>query len=228
MTEIVVIVPVLNRPQRALLVAQSLHESAVHDYRLVFVCSPGDDAEIDACHYASRELGADIHIVNWQPGHGDWAKKINAVYAQTEEPFLLLGADDLVFHPGWDVAALEIAHRGFGVVGTNDLGNPTVKRGLHSTHPLVARDYIDACGTVDECGKILHEGYRHNWVDAELVETAKQRGAWAFAADSLCEHFHPFWSKAEDDPTYVAGREHYNADSRLFQSRRRLWEAVAA
>lgn len=228
MTEILVIVPVLNRPQRALLVAQSLAEATVRDYRLVFVCSPDDDAEVDACTRVCAHYDALVMVVDWQPGHGDWARKINAVYTQTSEPFLLLGADDLVFHPGWDTAALELAHAGFGVIGTNDLGNPTVQRGIHSTHPLVSRAYAGACGTVDECDKILHEGYRHNWVDAELVETAKQRGAWAFAAASRVEHFHPFWGKAQDDATYLAGREHYAADARLFQARRRLWEAVAA
>ena len=224
MTDIAVLVPVLNRPGNAGPLATSLAAATTVPHRLVFVCSPYDDAEIAAC----RRTGADVLVVDWQPGHGDWARKIHAVYDTTDEPFLLLGADDLTFHPGWDIAVLDRAREGWGVVGTDDMGNPTVRRGLHATHPLVARDYADACGTIDECGKILHEGYRHNWVDNELVETAKQRGAWSFCAESRIEHRHPLWKTATDDDTYRAGREYYAADGQLFQSRRRLWEAVAA
>lgn len=228
MTEIAVIVPVLNRPAAALPLAMSLADATTVPYRLIFVCSPDDTAEIHACRYVAGELGADVITVDWQPGRGDWARKTNLAYRFSDAPFLLLGADDLVFHPGWDTAALALAHRGFGVVGTDDMGNPTVKRGLHSTHPLVSREYVDSCGTVDECGKILHEGYRHNWVDAELVETAKQRGGWVFCPDSRVEHKHPFWGTAPDDDTYRAGREHYAADAQLFRQRQRLWEARAA
>ncbi len=222
--EIVIVVPVLGRPQNAQPLVDSIRAATTVEYEVVFVASRDDDAEFAAC----EATGCRVLPNGRLPRAGDWAKKINALYKLHKAPFLLLGADDLRFHPGWDTAALELAVQGYGVVGTNDLGNGTVMRGDHSTHPLVSRHYIDACGTVDECGKVVHEGYTHNFVDVELVETAKARGAWAFAADSHVEHRHHLWGKGEDDATYRLGREHYAEDHRLLASRRKLWEKVAA
>lgn len=217
MTEIAVVVPVLGRPQRAAPLVASLTETTPqHLARLLFVCSLDDRAQLEAC----RATGCET-LLSDDPR---WAPKINLGYRETGEPFLLLAADDLRFHLGWAEAALELfATSDVGVVGTNDLGNPTVKRGLHSTHPLVCRGYADRHGTVDGPGAVVAECYQHNWVDAELVETAKARGCWAFAAESVVEHCHPFWHKGADDATYELGRAGYRADQALFTRRRRLW-----
>lgn len=111
-----------------------------------------------------------------------------------------------------------------GVVGTNDLGNPRVIAGKTATHSLVTRAYVGEHGTVDEPGKVLHEGYQHNFCDTEFVETAKRRGAWAFAGDSVVEHLHPHWSKGDDDETYRRGQAGFEVDRRLHARRRRLWQ----
>lgn len=224
MSDLVVIAPVLNRPHRAQLLADSLHVAAVLDTRLVFVCSPHDTVEIAAV----RATGADVLVATWDPGRGDWSKKINYAYRHTQEPYLLLAADDLHFHKGFDIAMVSLAEHGYGVVGCSDAGNPTVKRGDHSTHPLVARAYADEFGTIDEPGLIVHEGYRHNCPDVELVETAKARRQWAFTRDAVVEHLHPFWRKGDDDATYALGREGYHEDRRLYQHRRVLWAKAAA
>jgi hypothetical protein len=222
--EILIVVPVLGRPKAAQPVADSVRENTTVPYRLVFCCNAEDNHQIAAC----LATGCDVQFFPPAPRPGDWAKKINTVYSRSTEPFLLCAADDLVFHPGWDVAALRVAAEGWGVIGTNDLGNSAVMAGMHATHPLVSRHYADCCGTADECGKFLHEGYTHQLVDVELVETAKARGAWAFAADSHVEHRHPFWRKGVDDETYRLGRARYAQDQALYQQRRRLWETIAA
>jgi hypothetical protein len=46
--------------------------------------------------------------------------------------------------------------------------------GRHSTHSLVTRDYVERFGTIDEAGVVLHEGYPHEFVDDEFVQTAMQ------------------------------------------------------
>jgi hypothetical protein len=221
---IAVIVPVLSRPTRAQPLVDSLAGST-DQARAVFVCSPGDDDQL-AASYAT---GAETIIADWQPERADWARKCELARNLTDEPFLLLGADDIHFHPGWADAVLAIFDAyDVGVVGTNDLANPTVKRGLHSTHPVVCRGYADAHGTIDEPLAMLPTCYWHNWVDAELVETAKTRGCWAFAPDARVEHAHPFWHTAVDDDTYRRGRRFYEEDAQLFRERQRLWTQVAA
>lgn len=218
---IAVLAPVLRRPDRAGPLAESLFASEP-DATLMWLCSPGDLEEQQACQAA----GGVVTVVAWEPGHADWARKINYGFALARNlgcRWMLLGSDDLRFHAGWADEAVRVGDEtGACVVGTNDLGNATVMRGDHSTHPLVHRDYLE-CGTVDAEGRIASECYWHNWVDAELVQTAKSRGTWAFADGSHVEHLHPFWRKGDDDPVYQLGRSHYKDDQDLYYSRRHLW-----
>lgn len=227
LSRIAVIVPVLNRPQNAAPLVESLKASGA-DALLVFVCSTGDADEIDAC--VSQAVRSDVavlfEIVEWELGPGDYAKKINHAYQWTEEPLVLLAADDLVFHPGWLEAVEKIVDEfDVGVIGTNDRANPLVKQGLHSTHPVVRRCYIDTYGgVVGEPGVVYHEGYDHQWVDCELVQTAQARGCYAHAHDAIVEHRHPLFSHdVKSDDTYCKGQAKGREDHALFQSRRHLW-----
>ena len=220
MSTIVVVAPVLNRPHNAQRVVDSFIASKA-DARFLFVCSPGDTRQIKA----SQATSAEVLVVDFDCGRGDWARKINTAFTQTDEEFLLLAADDLRFHQGWDREALRVAEQHeAGVIGTNDLGNPTVMRGQHSTHSLVRRAYIEEQGTIDEPGKVLCERYWHNWCDNELVETAEARNRWAFARRSHVEHLHPHWGHGELDTTYRQGLRHFTEDRMLLQRRRVLWK----
>ncbi len=78
--------------------------------------------------------------------------------------------------------------------------------GEHATHLLIRRSYIDEHGASWDGPKLVcHEGYRHNYVDDEIVMAAKTRGQWAMALGSFVEHLHPLWEKGEDDATYELG-----------------------
>lgn len=216
--EVVIIVPVLRRPQRASTLVESITSATPEPHRILFVCSPDDTDE----QKAVSDTKADMLVVDWEPGHGDYAKKINAGYRASTEPLLFLAADDLKFHPGWLTAAQAHLSARVQVVGTQDLGNPRVLRGVHSTHTLVTRRYADR-GTIDEPGKVYHEGYWHEYCDDELVETAWYRKAWAFAADSVVEHLHPAWGKAQMDDLYRQEPRRLRYGRRLFLRRRHLW-----
>lgn len=208
----------LGRAHRVGPLLESL-AAATTDYRVLFLLTPGDTDVIGAVETA----GGDWVAVQ-RRDRGDYARKINAGYRATTEPLLFLGADDLHFHPHWfERAVAPFTDSRVGVVGTNDLGNRRVISGDHATHALVRRSYIDEHGTIDEPGKVLHEGYAHEYVDDELVGTAKHRGAWAFAADSVVEHLHPQWGKAPSDPMYDAQAERMSTSRHLFLRRRRLW-----
>lgn len=216
------LIPVLRRPERVAPLAESFRLTAGEADRLMFLCSLDDLAELEAVVSA----GHTPQIVSWKPGRADWARKINWGFRRAVSlgfEWMLLGADDVRFHPGWIEAALTAhAETGACVIGTNDLGNPTVKRGLHSCHPLVHRDYL-GCGTIDEDAKVVTEAYHHNFVDAELVATAKAWNTWAFAVDAVVEHLHWAWRKGEDDEVYALGRARYREDERLFREREGLW-----
>lgn len=213
----VIAVPVLRRPHRVTPLLESIEAATPESYRVLFVCTTGDEAEIAAV----EATGSDLIEIPWR--RGDYARKINAAYRNSTEPYLFLAADDLHFHPGWLAEAMGMFRPGVGVVGTNDLGNLRVQRGVHSTHSLVTREYVDAFGTIDEPGKVLHEGYWHEYVDDEFVETSWKRKAWAFAKHSIVEHLHPAWGKGEMDDLYREQPARMKQGQRLFLKRRPLW-----
>lgn len=213
---IVVVMPVLGRPGHAAeAYEQAMGAQRDVPYRVVFVPTEGDDAEIRAC----RATGADVLV---SPVEG-WAAKLNYAFRRTSEPWLLCGADDLCFCPGWADVALERAG-GAGVVGTNDLANARVQAGTHSTHPLIARWYAEEYGTIDQPGLVAHPGYRAWFADDELVQTARARRAWVFVRGCHVEHLHPHYGKADDDATYRLGQAASTADRLLFEQRRPLWQ----
>ncbi len=219
--QILVAVPVLNRPRRARPFYESLCAATPAELvRLVFLTSPGDHKERRAVVALDGEIPADSELVGWRPEGGDWARKLNYAIAHSSEPFILCAADDLAFGPGWAEAALACAEAsGAGVVGTNDLHN--TRRETHSTHPLVRRSYAER-GAIDG-GPCLHEGYDHQFVDDELVGTAKSRGAWTFCREAVVEHLHPYFGLAPADDTYRKGWRQTAADNVLHRQRRRLW-----
>lgn len=223
MEGIAVLIPVLGRPQRAGPIADSIAASADEiPLQPIFLCTPGDDEQIQA----AAATHADLIVMPFPQGRGDYARKLNIGYRQAHEQgfeWMFLAADDLVFRPGWAEAALRWHQRtGACVVGTNDLGNRRVINGRHSTHSLVHRDYAE-CGTVDEEDRILHEGYWHNYVDEEFVQTAMWRGTFTPAPDAIVEHMHPDWGKGTMDDTYRLGKDTFNIDRAYYESRCYLW-----
>jgi len=212
--ETAVIVPVLGRPGNAVPFMESLKASGAPLARVYAVASPGPDTD------AWLEAGA--VVIPWNgPPPGTFAEKVNLGYLHTDEPWLFLTGDDVKFHPGWLDQAQAAARDGADVVGTNDLHNPRTTAGDNSPHPLIRRAYVDERGASWDGPKtVAHEGYRHWFVDQEIVDAAKQRGAWTMAFHSKVEHMHPLWGLAEDDDTYRLGQSHVEADKALFRARR--------
>lgn len=227
MNELVVVVPVLARPRNVEPLVASYDSARTVSSRLLFVCSPDDARQIQACEKAA----VGFIVAEFAAGSGDFARKINLAYSLTVEPFIFQAADDVDFQPGWDAEALSVAETlGVGVVGTNDDGNPAVMRGDHSTHSLIRRAYVDEHGgSLDGPGVVFHPGYGHQFCDTELVELAKSRGEWGFAADAVVRHHHPFWDRrVRTDATYRKGLSTGAADRRLYQQRSRRWTTVRA
>jgi len=213
---VAIIVPVLKRPANVRPLYDSfISATSTDDARMYFVAQRSDTEE----RAAIEAIGLEPILVD--DVDRSWAKKINRGYERSTEPWILLGADDLRFHDGWVGRVRGMLTTHVGVIGTNDLGNPNTINGSHSTHPLVRRTYANICGTVDERGKIVHEGYDHNYPDTELVATARRRGLYVHRVDCVIEHLHPAWGKGQNDPVYIRGNLHVQEDSLLFTNRAR-------
>lgn len=215
---IAVLVPVLSRPHRVRALVDSFRAAtSPGDAALYFVAQASDGAELEAI----RAAGLEPIVVGDEDR--SWARKVNRAYERTRETWMLLGADDLRFHAGWVDSVRRLLSVHEGVIGTNDLGNPSTMRGVSSTHPLVRRKYAQVCGTIDERNKVLHEGYDHNFADSELVNTAKRRGLYVHCFGCRVEHLHPAWGKGEWDAVYARGQQTYHQDGELFSARGRLY-----
>ena len=206
-----VIVPVLGRPESAAPFMQSLRAST--GLATVYAISQPDDTETTDAWVAA---GAEVLIC----ANTTFAEKVNWGYELTDEPWIFIVGDDVRFHPGWLDHAQATAGDDYDVIGTNDLGNPRVLNGEHATHMLIRRAHVDKVGASwDGPGVVCHEGYRHWYVDDEIVTAARQRGVFAMAIGSVVEHLHPAWGKGERDEVYELGQSHADEDRALFEKR---------
>lgn len=219
-----VIVPVMKRPQNAEPFMRSVLAST--GLATVYVMADEDDEEtIEAWFEAGAEH---VHRHDYGGRPGTFAEKVNKGFEYTGQdngwnnisPWVFIVGDDVRFQAGWLDHAQAVAGDQYHVIGTNDLGNPRVTAGDHATHILFRRSYVDEIGgSWDGPGKIAHEGYRHWFVDDEIVNAAKQRGTWAMALGSVVEHFHPAWGKAPGDEVYERGQKDADKDRLLFERR---------
>jgi hypothetical protein len=210
MADIAVVVPVLHRPHRAASFMESVSGGTV------YVVADEMDVETQSAWIAAKAN------VLWSP-RTSFAEKVNYAYSITDEPWIFMTGDDVVFHAGWAEELLRVAgETGASVVGSNDLANPRCEDGSHAPHLLISRQYIAERGASwDGPGVVCHEGYRHMFVDDEIVTVAKQRGVYAFAKDAVVEHLHPVVEKAEVDATYQLGWSFADVDKSRFAERMR-------
>lgn len=218
-TGLVIIIPMLGRPHRIDPLLESI-DQATPKASILFMLSSNDTA----VRTKVRSTGRPYREMSYR-SVGDYATKINNGSACTTEPLIFTAADDLYFHPGWFGHALAQLAPGIGVVGTNDLGNPRVIAGDHATHFLITREYAQR-GLIDRPtpNLIFCPEYPHEFVDDELVGTAKKRGAWAMAIDSHVEHLHPHWGKAPTDTLYEQQRYRMRLGQSIYRRRFRLWQ----
>ena len=146
--------------------------------------------------------------------------KLNYGYAHSTADWIQFVGDDVTFHPGWLDHQQWIADSYKAkVVGSADLANPRVMAGEHATHWMVARDYIEESGASwDGPGTFAHEGYKHWFVDDEIVLKAKLEGVFQSALGAVIEHHHPIVG-APSDRVYKKNDQHAERDKIRFRKR---------
>lgn len=219
-----IIIPTYGRPHRVAEVAADIAAATTVPHQVHFVVEADDHDSFDVTLAAHLKP-----FIN--EGARSYSGAINTAMRYTDGEWLFAGADDLHFHPGWDVAALRCAAENpwAHVIGTDDLLNPYVKQGVHATHYLVRRTYLDEVGgIVDEGpGSFLHEGYGHNYTDTEFIGTAKARCVFRPCFESIVAHLHESAGLSPRDATHDKADATYGADAELYESRRPLWWTIS-
>lgn len=214
MTELAVLVPVLNRPQNVGPLVESFLAGCPEDSILCFIYSMSDEAERDAIAQAGAPRVASIGQIG---GGTSWPHRVNFGVRHWDADWYLCAADDIRFTKGWWDATAEARTR-VGFIGTNDsidgTGNPRVAAGIHTCHPLVSREYT-ALGGADG-GPFCYEGVKHWYIDDILIRTAQMRGQWEYVSGAVVQHLHPYWQLGEWDSTYAKGEENAETDRLAF------------
>lgn len=222
---VTILVPVLKRPHRVRPLCGSICSGTPRPRKILFIAEQGDVEAINAVEAAMEAYRPGLVDLYREPDGSNYARKINdgARLAGTE--WLFLGADDLHFRRGWLAACLRV-HEATGarVIGTNDLCNPRVMAGLHSTHFFVHHSYLEE-GTIDQPAsrKLLFEGYPHEYVDDEFIKTARLRREYAHAGDAIVEHLHPMVGKAPMDELYEGMPARMKKGKKIYDERKALW-----
>ena len=216
-----VLIPTLGRPARVQRLLDNLRASTACPFSPRFVVEGKDTATIEAVKRAGAQW-----IVN--DGPATYASCINTAYRATDDAYLFLGADDIVFADGWLEATIDaMSDPAVGVVGTAD---PIFPLPDHSAHSLVRRRYVEEhSGCIDLPDTVLYP-YWHGFTDHELVGVAKSRRAYLYCEEARIEHHHPGWDKlgrvrggTRLDATYRKGNRNHRKDTVLFIRRSRRW-----
>jgi len=210
MPSVAILVPVIGRPHKAAPFMESFRASGAEDATVYVIAEHDDPESIKAWEAVGAKVAANH---SWRT----FAEKINFGYKITKEDWIFLVGDDVVFHPGWLETALA-SPGSPSVIGIKDREPPRE----HVGHMLIKRDYIDRYGASwDGPGVVCHPGYRHMYVDNELLAVARRHGAWYLNNDAYVEHIHPHVGKAAYDPVYLRAAAAVSADYETWMARRK-------
>jgi hypothetical protein len=225
--DLAVLAPVLGRPWRVRSFLESLAPTVPQGTRVVFICDSSDHPQERAIHTLLDDGQFGPLEVLSVKHDGTYAAKIRVGLQVTQEALVFTAADDLEFEDGWLEAAMAYLADGLvHVVGVNDMidraNEPRFRARVHASHFLMTRAYATQ-PTVDGQPGPFSLAYHHQFVDDELIATAKARNVYAYAEDAHVPHLHVLTGTAADDETYRLGRARLREDRRIFHSRERLW-----
>jgi glycosyltransferase involved in cell wall biosynthesis len=147
----------------------------------------------------------------------------NAGYWAVKTNWFVLSQDDIIFHKGWLDNAKKHISKGIKVIGLYD-GYPYHLQSQHSVSWLINKNYVQRNSlSIGHKNVLFNPDYKKNYADNELNDTAKFRGVWAYASDSLAEHLHPGFNKSPMDSTYQMNENFLGDDRGLYNSRIHLW-----
>jgi hypothetical protein len=179
-----------------------------------------DNDTLDASEWLANEFYARVHEVTREPGTTSvqgWNLAYAYAAAALSPDWLVLGADDLVWHDGWLVTALRVAaDNGAHVIGLDD-GSGKTDLNKKACHYLVSYTF-----TQKVLGGVMVPPAYKSWrFDREVSERARALGMYAPAWAAKVEHMHPDWKKAEMDETYRQAWPLHDADLVVLNARQK-------
>lgn len=215
MKQIAVLIPTFGRAARLPDLVKNFRDNS-SEAELYFVVEPND---LDTLR-ALTDLKENFFM-----SAGEYVECINKGVAETKEPFVFCGADDIVFSPDWDKKLLKtMQDPSVNVTGGTDSWLCSTS-GIHVSHPMIRRSYIDdEGGSFNTPGTLYYPGYHHYQCDIELEQVAHARDCFKLTEGVLIEHNHIVMETAEDDDTYKRSRLLLEADTDTYNKRKARFE----
>lgn len=190
----------------------NIHVATQTSHRIYIVMESDDEA--------SLQVAKRLNSVDVVGEYGSNATAVNAGYWASTEPFVAIVNDDCLFHDGWDMAALKYFSDTTHIVGINQ-GD-----GRCTSFSMVRRAYIEEHSGVFDQPNTLYHPYVSQFPDTEFAEYAQHRGVWADARDSVIEHMHWVFGKADPNhPNYTKQSASFAGDMKEYERRRLQWSA---
>jgi len=206
-----VVIPSRDRPERLLKAVESVLGTAP-DVEVILVLYTRD---VESRAIVSG-LVPDENIVLYPSTHLHTAELWNLGAAVASGEYLVTGADDLIFKPGWHEAARTAMDKmgGYGLVSLN-LG---LEFGFEvsATHYMVSRKY--AVRRLGGC--LMIPVYEHGFTDIEVSHRAFGDRRLVYEKDAVAEHLHPSAGTVEMDHIYEKGSSSNDRDEALYWERR--------
>ncbi len=221
MSKICVLIPTYKRPEKLKELVNNFYLFSTQS-KLYFIIDPSDKKTIAELKSIQQKTKYDFEIFEVV---GEYVKAINLGVKLTKEPFVFCGADDILFTADWDLKLLKVmADETINVTGGIDDWTCS-KSGVHVSHPLIRRSYIDGIGSYWGGNEgVYFSGYKHYQCDIELEQLAWARNCFRLCKEVTIYHNHYVNHKVSDDETYKKSRLSLKDDSELYNKRAKNFE----
>jgi glycosyltransferase involved in cell wall biosynthesis len=220
MIEVAILLPTRKRPQQAKKCAVDvLAQKYPTNVRLrVIVAAQVDDVEtLDIFNELAADYKSGIITILASAHDTNAVYGWNQAYAAARElgaDWVVLGADDMEWYPGWLKMALDTAKKhNAAFVGLPD-GHDKLRQ--YAPHYMATVEFIDS-----HLGGVMGAPQYKSWeFDHEACERADRLGQYAETPEAALEHYHPDWGTADIDETYLVALPKQKEDKRVLVERR--------
>lgn len=180
------------------------------------VCEDDEETIKAAGELIDQWEGSDVLVIRtYRPAGSTAVEGWNLAYSDVTDyaDWLVLGADDIIWHPDWLANALKAAGDTYQVVGLHD-GHTNLRH--YGAHYMATAEFCAA----HLGGVFIPPMYKSWWFDREVCEKAAGLGLYVAAWDALAEHAHPDWNKAPMDATYQEAWHLHDLDREVYEARK--------
>ena len=209
-----IIIPTLNRPYQLINSLVKLEATTEGiPIEIVVIVDEGDEITLENvktfCEWSITARKNITHILQVVKGSPSPVEKWNSGAMRSSGEWLVLGADDLDWSPGWLRKSLDTSNKGFLALRDFNLSEKNFE-----PHYMATREWLKEFNG----GVLTIPWYMHWGCDLEIARRAQRAGHYVVSA-AILPHEHYLWNLAPNDTTYEKAKPHLRSDLDKFNER---------